>query len=152
MPKNSVVIHPFTRKDIADAVNLEKSCFSNPWSKKAFEEALDNRNSCFFAAEQNGKFVGFAGLYSVFGEGYIYNIAVCDNCRGKGIGTALMQKLLDYSKEKGLEFLSLEVRYSNASAIKLYEKCGFKHTGIRKNFYDKPSEDGIIMTKLINNN
>ncbi len=139
-------IRPFGTDDIKEACIIEKKCFSEPWSEKSFKNALENGFSCFFAAEHMGKLIGYAGMYTVLGEGYIYNIAVEENYRHHGIGRALTEKLLEYSKNKNLDFLSLEVRTSNKFAICLYEKCGFKKIGVRKNFYSFPKEDGIIMT------
>ncbi len=132
--------------DIDEILEIEKSCFTSPWSKNSLESAIQNSNSYFFKALFNGKIVGYGGMYTVLNEGYIYNIAVLKGSRGKGIGTALVKKLVNKSSDLNLEFLSLEVRVSNFSAIKLYEKCFFEKVGLRKNFYDNPKEDGLIMT------
>ena len=137
----------FDYHDIKDAAKLEKECFYLPWSEKAFENSISEGLSYFVSARnEEGIFLGYAGMYSAAGEGYIYNIAVSKKYRVQGVGSALLNNLLEYSKKLGLSFLSLEVRVSNLSAIKFYEKLGFKKIGIRKNFYDFPKEDAFIMT------
>jgi ribosomal-protein-alanine N-acetyltransferase len=141
-----ISINKMTKDNISDAAELEKLCFSCPWSSDSFESALENKNSYFICAEINFKFAGYAGMYSAADEGYIYNIAVHEEFRNMGVGEALIRNLLEYSEKKCLGFLSLEVRASNAAAIHLYEKCKFIKNGIRKNFYDSPQEDAVIMT------
>ena len=83
----------------------------------------------------------------VLDEGYISNVAVTSGARGKGIGSCLLKKLDEYAKEHEIKTISLEVRPSNAPAIALYEKFGYKQVGRRKNFYSHPTEDGLILTK-----
>jgi len=140
-------IKPFSARDVKDATELEMQCFSSPWSEKGFQEAMLGGLSYFVAARsQGGDFLGYAGMYSAADEGYIYNIAVCEKYRLMGIGSRLLENLLEYSKNLELRFLSLEVRVSNLSAVKFYEKLGFKNLGIRKNFYDFPKEDAFIMS------
>lgn len=134
-------------EDVEKVAEIEKMCFSKPWSENSFKNALNDSDSKFFVARLDSDIVGFSGMYIAAGaEGYVYNIAVNPLFRKKGIGTILTKKLIDYAKEKNLEFLSLEVRKSNNSAISVYEKCGFEKIGIRKNFYESPVEDALIMT------
>ena len=127
---------------------LEKECFSSPWSEDSILSSSKG-DTVFFVAEED-ELLGYAGIQVVLSEGYITNIAVTASARGKGIGTGLVNALIDFGKEKGLEFISLEVRESNASAISLYTKSGFQNVGKRKNFYTHPTEDAIIMTKEFN--
>lgn len=142
-----IKVSPFDEFDIDQAVELEKECFSSPWSKKSFEDAINEGLFYFVSAKnENNDFLGYAGMYSAADEGYICNIAVCEKYRSMGIGKALLKNLLEYSGKLNLSFLSLEVRRSNWDAIKFYEKLGFKDLGIRKNFYDFPKEDAIIMS------
>lgn len=142
-----ISIKTFDECDIEKAVELEKECFSSPWSKKGFEDAIKEGLSYFISARsESNDFMGYAGMYSASGEGYVYNIAVCEQYRSMGVGSALLKNLLEYSRKLGLEFLSLEVRISNLTAIKFYKKLGFKELGVRKNFYDFPKEDGLIMS------
>lgn len=145
MPK--INFFPMEKDDIPEVVKLEKMCFSQPWSEKAFLDAFDGGNSYFAVAKtEDNLTVGYGGMYFASGEGYVYNIAVKKEYRGQKIGQMLVQKLIDYSVSKNLEFLSLEVRESNTAAINLYNKMGFKTLGKRKGFYSDPKEDAFIMT------
>lgn len=148
MPKISIL--PLEKEDISEIAKLEKLCFSQPWSEKAFLDAITGGNSCFVAAKATENLIaGYGGMYFAAGEGYIYNIAVKKEFRGQKIGQAIIQKLIDYSLEKNLEFLSLEVRESNTPAINLYKKMNFKIIGKRKGFYSCPKEDAFIMTLFL---
>lgn len=136
-----------TSEHIAEVAKIEKECFSSPWSEKALSEELTNDISHFFVCLDENKVVGYAGVHIMSGECYIDNIAVSASHRRQKIGSLLIEKLINTAKNEGGEFISLEVRQSNKPAICLYEKFGFVSVGVRKNFYDFPTEDAIIMTK-----
>jgi len=131
---------------IKQVAKLEKICFSQPWSEQAILEAFENRTK-FFVCEKDGKVLGYIGISCVIDEGYITNVAVFPEYRNLGIGTALLEKTFDLARELSLSFVSLEVRESNYKAISLYEKLGFEKEGLRKNFYENPKENALIMTK-----
>ena len=131
---------------IAAIAELEKDCFSEPWSENALAEELSNPDSHFLVAER-GEVAGYIGVQEICGEAYVTNIAVFENHRKKGIGRALLKAAADGAKQRNCEFITLEVRVSNAHAIALYESEGFEKVGIRKNFYASPTEDGAIYTK-----
>lgn len=133
-------------KDIEDIENLEKECFSTPWSQTAIKDAMLS-NTAFFIAKKGENTVGYIGISAVLDEGYITNVAVSQNERRKGIGTALLNRVFSFARDNNLSFVSLEVRVSNQNAISLYTALGFKEEGKRKNFYDKPKEDALILTK-----
>ncbi|MGN0443651.1 MAG: ribosomal protein S18-alanine N-acetyltransferase [Acutalibacteraceae bacterium] len=132
---------------VAGVAKIEKECFSAPWSEKALSEELTNDVSHFFVCLDENEVVGYAGVHIMSGECYIDNIAVSASHRRQKIGSLLIEKLIDTAKREGGEFISLEVRQSNKPAICLYEKFGFVSVGARKDFYDFPTEDAIIMTK-----
>lgn len=136
-------------EDVLVVAEIEKECFSKPWSEKAIKTEINNDLSYFVVAKVGNEVVGYGGMYSVMGEGYIYNIAVKFKYRRFGIGKDIVNELVNYSKNKNLKFLSLEVRKSNTPAINLYSNCGFEYVGNRKNFYTDPIEDAIIMTKFL---
>lgn len=125
---------------------LEKECFSEPWSENALAEELANENSHFLVAVSDDV-TGYIGVQEICGEAYITNVAVFGKYRKNGIGRALLNAACNGAKGRGCEFITLEVRESNISAIKLYESEGFEKAGIRKNFYSAPTENGIIYTK-----
>lgn len=135
-----------SEKDIPVIAEIEKECFSEPWSQEGIKESFEN-GTLLFIAEKNGEEAGYIGINSVLDEGYITNIAVFPKYRNAGVGTALLRKIFEFAGEKKLAFVSLEVRVSNSKAISLYEKNGFKTEGRRKDFYRNPKEDALIMTK-----
>lgn len=131
---------------IPQIANLEKECFSEPWSENALSEELENENSHFFVAVSDAV-MGYIGVQEICGEAYITNVAVFGEYRKLGIGRALIRAACDGARSRGCEFITLEVRESNIPAIKLYESEGFEKAGTRKNFYSSPTENGIIYTK-----
>jgi len=141
------VIRPMGKKDIAEVSEIEKSIFSIPWSANSFIEASENENNIYLVCIENENVVGYCGLWTVLGEGNITNVAVSLKNRGKGYGRALMKELENRGLEKDVIKYFLEVRQSNVSALNLYLSVGFKKIGIRKNFYERPVEDAIIMSK-----
>ena len=129
---------------------LERSCFSLPWTKEQLESQLPDDMHCFLIALDGDRILGYAGMMHVLDEGYISNVAVAPDARRRGIGDQLIRTLLIRSAELGLSFVTLEVRSGNQAAIRLYEKHGFQKLGLRKNYYDCPKEDAILMTKMLN--
>ncbi len=138
-----MIIKPIEKEDIKKIALIEKECFSHPWSEKDIEESM-NSDCVFFIAEE-GEALGYVGI-QISDGGYITNVAVAENARKKGVGKALMEKAAAYIKERGLPFLTLEVRVSNAPAIALYEKMGMENLGKRPGFYSDPKEDAFIYT------
>jgi len=131
--------------DIFDISNIEKQCFSVPWSENAIRESMA-AGTIFYVAKTCGKTIGYMGLSKISGEGYVTNVAVLPEFRRQGIGKDILKFAIDDSIDE-LEFMSLEVRVSNEAAISLYENFGFKNVGTRKRFYTNPAEDAFIMTK-----
>ncbi len=130
----------------AEAVSrLEEAAFSMPWSRQDFLEMIEKPDAAYYVAELDGEVVGGCGLLLIAGEGNITNVVVAENHRNCGIGEALMKHLLADGKQRGLHAFTLEVRISNTVAIHLYEKLGFESAGVRPHFYEKPTEDALIM-------
>ena len=143
-----VRIVPMNADHLDELVELERICFSTPWSRNMLAEELDNACSAFLVAEDaNGKVVGYAGLQVVLDEGYIANVAVFPEYRRQGVAAQLLQVFMNFAEANRLAFLTLEVRASNQAAIALYANRGFEEVGRRKNYYEHPKEDAIIMTK-----
>lgn len=142
-----VRVVPMTADHLDEVAELERICFSVPWSRNMLAEELDNLLSAFLVAlDDNDKVVGYAGVQIILDEGYITNVAVRPECRRQGIAAKLLQVFLDFAKANRLAFLTLEVRASNYDAIALYGSRGFRSVGRRKNYYEHPKEDAIIMT------
>ena len=106
-----------------------------------------SKGTKFFVCVKGKKVLGYVGINCILDEGYITNIAVFPEHRSKGIGTALLKRVISLKDEMNLDFVSLEVRASNKAAISIYEKNEFKVEGLRKGFYRNPPEDAIIMTR-----
>ncbi len=146
-----IILDTLKPEYVLQVAEIEKSCFSLPWSEDAFYGEIDNPLATYVVAAEEKHVLGFAGVHIISGEGYITNIAVSENARRRGIGQMMLEKLIDICRSK-CTFLTLEVRKSNIPAISLYEKLGFENLGIRKNFYEKPIEDAVIMTLKGDNN
>ena len=131
---------------ISRIAELEKQCFSQPWSEKSLAEELENENSYFLVAVCD-EIAGYIGVQEICGEAYITNVAVFENYRKQGIGRTLLKAACKGAEGRKCEFITLEVRESNSSAIALYESEDFEIAGIRKNFYSDPTENGLIYTK-----
>ena len=128
---------------------LEKQCFSMPWTAEMLVSQLKDAQHEFIAAVgEDGTVLGYVGMMFVLDEGYISNVAVSPAHRRQGIADALIERLDAICREHALCFVSLEVRAGNVPAIALYEKHGFARVGLRKNYYERPREDALIMTKF----
>ena len=132
---------------VAAIAQLEKLCFSDPWSEKSIGSELNNRLSYWLVAMEGDALVGYVGSQSVLAESDMMNIAVHPEHRRKGIAEALVLALVAGLSEKGNHSLMLEVRVSNDPAIALYEKLGFVQVGRRPNYYRNPKEDALILRK-----
>ena len=139
----AVVIRPALLSDAPAIAELELFCFSLPRLLPQIEREIGN----FLVAEDAGRWMGYIDAQIVLDEGYIGNIAVCPEFRGKGIGRSLLRTLIQRNRGV-LAFLTLEVRASNAAAIALYTSEGFHPVGIRKGMYEKPKEDALLMSFL----
>ena len=140
-------IVPMTKEHLPAVAALEKTCFpADPWSESMFRAALDNPAvAILLALGEDGGILGYAVLSCVLDEGNLDNIAVAPEARRNGVADALLSTLTAFGREH-LARLMLEVRSSNAPALALYEKHGFAAVGRRKNYYDAPREDAILMT------
>jgi ribosomal-protein-alanine N-acetyltransferase len=141
----------FRRATIADVnaiVEIEEACFSMPWSFQSFWGELDNNpHARYLVAELNGKIIGYAGVWIIFEEGHVTNIAIHPAYRGQKYGERLVNQLIDLTRAYGVTSMTLEVRVSNLIAMGLYKKLGFEARGRRKAYYDDNKEDAIVMWK-----
>ncbi len=141
-----IIIEKMALCHINEISLLEKECFSVPWSEGALKTELDNGFARFLVAVVEGKIAGYIGAHNILGEVYITNVAVFPKFRRKGVGKKLIASLTELAVQENAEFITLEVRKTNSSAISLYEKTGFQTVGERKNFYENPREDAVLMT------
>lgn len=143
------VVRSMGYDDIVQLMEIEKACFSVPWSKESFEKELQNELAYYQCAEEGGKIIGYMGMWRILNEGHITNVAVLPEFRQRGTASMLIDKMIEICRCSEIQAMTLEVRESNYPAINLYEKFGFVSAGKRPNYYSKPAEDAIIMWKKI---
>ena len=136
-----------TSDHVPQVAALEKECFSDPWSQRSVASELDNPLALWLVWEEDGQVLGYVGSQTVLDETDMMNVAVSAQARRRGIAQALVEALVLRLKQRGSRCLTLEVRASNAPAICLYEKLGFRQVGRRPNYYSHPKEDGLILRK-----
>ncbi len=139
-------IHDAREELLPQVQRIEQQCFSLPWTEAMLRMQLQPDSHVFLTAETEGVVVGYIGMLYVLDEGYISNVAVRPDFRRRGVAEALLRALEARSRALRLSFLTLEVRAGNAAAVALYEKRGYRVVGRRKNYYEKPTEDAILMT------
>ena len=128
---------------------IEQQSFSVPWTEAMLRVQLSPDSHVFLTAESAEGVVGYVGMMYVLDEGYISNVAVRPDRRRQGIADALLDALETRARALMLSFLTLEVRAGNAPAASLYEKHGYRVVGRRKNYYEKPTEDALLMTLIL---
>ncbi|HIT65379.1 MAG TPA: ribosomal protein S18-alanine N-acetyltransferase [Candidatus Ventrimonas merdavium] len=131
--------------DLEQVAELEKLCFSEPWSYGILEAGIHSPYDVYYVYERDGEVWGYCNLRLLAGEGEIQRIAVLPLRRRLGLGRELMEAMLACSREHQAEAVSLEVRAGNEGARRLYEACGFAAEAVRKDYYRFPKEDAIIM-------
>ena len=142
-----MMIVKMNESHVRQIAELEKLCFSDPWSENSVASELDNPLSLWLVALDEDAVVGYIGSQTCCDESDMMNIAVHPNHRRKGIAEALVMALVEELKAAGSRCLTLEVRASNEPAKALYEKLGFSQVGRRPNYYRTPREDALILRK-----
>ena len=143
-----MIAREWTKADIPRLAQLEKQCFSDPWSEDAFASGLGNSFFYGIILEEGGQVCGYACQFVIFEDAEILNLAVAPTHRRQGLGKRLLTALEDYAKQKGAERTLLEVREGNQAARSLYLAWGFEAYGIRKNYYEN-GENAILMQKRL---
>ena len=149
MKEMKINIVPMNADHLEELERLERICFSRPWSRKMLAEELENQCAAFLVAEdpESRAVLGYAGVLVMADEGYITNVAVFPEYRRRGIAAQIIKVFCDFAQGNHLAFLTLEVRPTNKAAIELYRSFGFEEVGRRKNYYDLPKEDALILTR-----
>lgn len=141
-----LVIEPMRVEDVEDVLDIERASFATPWSRLAFlSELLENERAVYLVAREDGRVVGYVGMWRVLDEGHITNLAVHPTARRKGVGRKLLETLTSLAVARGLRRMTLEVRVSNYPAQHLYLAFGFLAAGIRPGYYQDNQEDALIM-------
>lgn len=142
-----LIIRKAEAKDVLAIEEIEKQCFVVPWSYESlYQDIVENKLAFYIVAElAAGQICGYVGIWKIFDEGHITNVAVAPEYRRKHIARAMLEALMEVTAEAGIERYTLEVRAGNEPAIRLYEGLGFKSEGIRPGYYEDNGEDAIIM-------
>lgn len=141
----AIEIRPLCEEDLDRICEMEEKSFSMPWKREDFKDLLEHDESVYMVIILDGFIIGAAGYTFNGFEGYINNVVIDEDFRGKGYSKILMEGLLEHGRKAGINEYTLEVRVSNAPAVKLYESLGFVSEGVRKNFYERPVEDAYVM-------
>lgn len=142
-----IEVKAMERQDLEQVEAIERATFSMPWSEKGFLDSMRMPGALYLTARLDGRIAGYCGMLQCMDEAEITNVAVRADCRRAGVAHGMLQCLLEQGAERGVRTFILEVRRGNKAAISLYEKLGFETCGTRKNFYEKPREDAIVMWK-----
>jgi len=132
--------------DVERVVRIEAEAFTSPWKADTFHTLLERPGAeLWVLAEPEAGVVAYAVVWCILDQGELANIAVAGPYRGQGYGSYLLSRVVDVAKERGVESLYLEVRVSNTRPADLYRGFGFKEIGVRRDYYDHPSEDALLM-------
>lgn len=137
-------------------LNIIKDClleeFDDFWSYNVLKQELENNqnlNSQYFVAKLKEEVVGFVGILTIIDEVNIMNIVVRKNSRNLGVGSLLLENVIDFSKQQKASLITLEVNETNLPAINLYKKYNFKQVGLRKKYYNN-TDNAILMSLELN--
>ena len=153
-----IVIEPMRIRDVGAVLEVEKLSFTTPWSRAAFMSELLNNERAFYLVARNtarrgplpwntGQVIGYIGVWLIYDEGHITNVAVHPDYRQQGIGRRLMEAIEAVCVTKGVKRMTLEVRVSNLVAQRLYRDLGYISVGVRPGYYQDNNEDALIMWK-----
>ena len=143
-----MIIETMNASHVAQIAELEKLCFSDPWSERDICSVISTEGGmCFSAIDEDGSIVAYVIARLIAPEAEIYRVAVRGDKRRRGIGYRLLDYAIKTERGQGLETVFLEVRESNVPARNLYKAHGFKEIGERKNYYHNPTENAVIMFK-----
>lgn len=136
-------------EDLDQVMEIEEDLFSVPWTREGFLTYLMKKDTMFFVVEEKEKILGFCSMMTVLDEGDILNVAVRRDRQKEGIGQFLVDSILRMADLQGIRLVHLEVREGNQTARRLYERLGFKEDGLRRNYYEDPVENAVLMTKTM---
>lgn len=140
------MLRPMSVLDLDQVLEIETQSFAEPWTRGNFEFEIESHGaSALTVALSRNKVVGYSVTWFLENGVHLANIAVREDCRGQGIGRALVEEVMDRARMEGAGSISLEVRESNVEARKLYETLGFRAVGLKRGYYKKENEDAILM-------
>lgn len=136
-------------EDLDQVVDIEQNLFSVPWTKEGFLTYLMEKDTMFFVVEEKERILGYCSMMTVLDEGDILNVAVRSDRQKEGIGQFLVDSMLRMAEMQGIRLVHLEVRQGNGTARRLYQRLGFKEDGLRRDYYENPVENAVLMTKTM---
>ena len=142
-----MIIRRAEERDIAALLSIERECITPPWSEGLMLAELFNDDTLFLVAQDGAELIGFAVLRKSVDAAELFRIAVTATARRRGIGRRLLSEIIDTAESDGMRRFYLEVRALNAAAIALYKSFDFITVGHRRNYYDAPVEDAIVMKR-----
>ena len=145
----NITVDKITKNDAPSVAQIEKECFSVPFTEDDISSYIENPIWHFLVARSEEGVIGYISFTIILDECQIVNVAVSQGARCRGIGSLLLDHFLCYVKEKGVKSVYLEVRESNSAAIGLYEKFNFSRSGVSKNHYTKPTENALLMSLML---
>ena len=148
-PMTAITVRAASCEDIAAIAELERLCFSVPWSEKALSETLQSPHARLFCAEDACGIIAYGGMYLLGDTAEITNIATHPGHRRRGAASAVLCALMAAAADAGAERICLEVRASNTPAEALYASHGFVLDGVRKNYYKQPTEHAHLMSRAL---
>ena len=128
---NNIEIIPFNENHVNEVLYISTLSFITPWTRESIEKELENKFARYVVAIKDGIVIGFGGVWLIFDEGHITNIAVHPEYRGIGAGDMILEALAEVCKLEAINAMTLEVRVSNIAAKCLYKKHGFIEEGSR---------------------
>lgn len=141
-----IAVRSMHAEDVDAVSRIEAATFSTPWSADTFRSLLDRPGAELHVLEHPEEgVVGYAVLWCILDQGELANIAIAEPHRGRGLGSDLLGRMMDLARERGVKSLYLEVRASNDEAAALYRRFGFAEIGARKDYYERPREDAVMM-------
>ncbi len=145
---DSILVRDMTLTDVEDVFRIENQSFSSPWDKESFiQEVQNNHLARYWVILLDDLLIGYGGCWFIIDEAHITNIAIDKKYRGLGMGKKLVQCMIEDMKKQDIASTTLEVRKSNEVALNMYRSMGFSMEGVRKNYYEKPREDALILWK-----
>lgn len=146
---SNYLVRRMTERDLDEVMAIEQQVFTLPWSRQSYMGELRNQFATYLVCDREAQLVGYIGIWVVFDEAHITNVAVHPKWRGQGLGRVLMEEAEKIARQKKALRIMLEVRPSNYAALSLYQSLGYMETGRRKEYYSDNGEDAILMTKLL---
>ena len=140
-----MLVRPMTKRDVSRVHEIEVQSFRTPWSKLSLLGELRNDLARYYVAEEAGRVVGYGGMWLLFDEAHITNVAVAPEARGRHLGRYLLYGMMRAAHERGAERMTLEVRETNATAQSLYFSFDFEKQGYRKRYYEDTGEGAYLL-------